>query len=327
MADDGNRVSDQYPELFHYTTVCAFEKIYNSQTFWATHFEDLNDRSELRRFRLKLIGFVAPIIREIFHKRMQCDTQFGKKVDSHGGIDAVVDQEAATQLDVLDRNTFGEGGFRDTFLCSFCAHDAQSYAAKHGLLSQWRGYGTGGGVAIVLDTYGIEKSMKHEKDVFSHPMNHIGDVKYDCDDTGIQKAFCDVFKLFPEILNVFYSGQEPSYDRIFDHFVQGSTLVKHRGFHEEREVRIVVTHRPTDPDSIFYDRALDSKPKKVIRYTRRGDSEVRYIELFGEAPLPIERVIVGPSRIQNLNYQRISDLVKGSKPKIDVVKSETPFVG
>jgi len=167
--------------------------------------------------------------------------------------------------------------------------------------------------------------MEHEESVFAHPVNHIGDVKYDDDDTGIEEAFCKVFKHFREILNALYAGQEPGYKKIFKHFVHGSTLVKHHGFREENEVRIVVSPRPTNPDSFFYNCADVSKPRKAIRYRRRGDSEVRYIELFGEAPLPIKRIIVGPSRIQNLNYQTISDLVTGSG--IEVVKSEIPFLG
>src|SRR3990170_3502962 len=148
MADDAKRVADLYPELFHYTTVRAFENIYTSRKFWATHYEDLNDSSELRRFRLKVSKFVTPIIREILEKRMQSDTQIATKVYSHGGLDAVVDQEAAERLDILHRVNFGKRGFRETFICSFCAHGAQSYEAKQGLLSQWPGYGTGGGVAI-----------------------------------------------------------------------------------------------------------------------------------------------------------------------------------
>ncbi len=327
MADDANRVSDQYPELFHYTNVSAFESIYTSQTFWATHYQDLNDSSELRRFRPKLSEFITPYIRKLFDKRILGDATLAEEVARRGGIDSVVEQESVNHLMNLHRQTFGEGAFQETFICSFCAHSAQAYEATHGLLSQWRGYGTDGGVAIVLDTRGIEEKMAHEKNVFAHPINHIGDVKYDDDDAGIRKAFWEVFDYFPEILDAFYSDQEPGYEKLFDHFVQGSTLVKHHGFNQENEVRIVVSPRPTNPDAIFYNHAHDAKLTKVIRFRRRGDSESRYIELFGEASFPIKRIIVGPSRIQNLNYQRISDLVAGSEAKLEVVKSETPFVG
>jgi len=325
MAGDVKRVSDEFPELFHYTTVAAFENIYKSQTFWATYYQDLNDRSELLRFRMKVGQHITPHVRKIFAKRVQCDEEFARVVKNHGGLDAVVSREVAIQLDVIHRNTFGEDAFRETFVCSFCAHRAGSYEGTHGLLSQWRGYGGGGGVAIVLDTAGIEERMKREADVFAHPINQIGDVKYDNDNVGIQRAFCRVFGCLPGILDALYSGQQAPYEEIFDHFVQGSTLVKHHAFHEENEIRIVVAPRPTKPGSIFYDVAHDTKPQKVVRYRRRGESEVRYISLFGEAPLPIERVVVGPSWSQNVNYQAIKDIAGGLE--IEVIKSDTPFLG
>jgi hypothetical protein len=94
---------------------------------------------------------------------------------------------------------------------------------------------------------------------------------------------------------------------------------------------------PQLPSSIFYECKNPSKPTKAIRYRRKGEGEVRYIELFGiddkhglpkgrvKAGLPIERLIVGPSRIQNLNYQKIRELTSGST--IDVTKSGIPFLG
>lgn len=323
MANGTERASDKHPELFHYTTVDAFKSIYNSRTFWATHYEDLNDSSELRRFGLKIRDFIAPMIREKFEERTGRDEQFAAKVDGDGGIDSVVGREAAMHPDVLHRKTFGEKGLQHVFVCSFCAHDAGSYGAEHGLLSQWRGYGAGGGIAIVLDRHDIEKRMKQEMCVFSHPINHIGDVTYD-NDPGLENKgeFSGLFELLPKLLCQFYSDEQPRYEEIFEPFVLGSTLVKHHGFHEEKEVRIVVSTMPTNPASIFYADQNDSKP---IKYRPRGDGECRYIELFGGAPLPIKRVIVGPSRIQNSNSQNVREWIKGAG--IDVVMSETPFVG
>jgi hypothetical protein len=88
-----------------------------------------------------------------------------------------------------------------------------------------------------------------------------------------------------------------------------------------------VSPYPTNPDSIFHSSKLPKESKK-IKYSARGDSEIRYIELFGNGKddkLPITRIIVGPSRFQNLNYQKIRELVKD--PKIEVVMSKTPFLG
>ena len=324
-------VSDELPELFHYTTVDAFENIYKEQKFRATHYEDLTDSSELKQFRLKVLEFIYPIILETFEKRMQSDAQFSKQVNSNGGIKIIVDQEAAMHLDILHKNTFGKRGHHETFICSFCNHTKETHEASHGLLSQWRGYAAGNGVAIVLDTSGIEEKMRRERAIFAHPLNHIGDIKYDDDDEGIKKEFCNVFEKFPNILHALYSDRgkvlAAGYEEIYDHFASGSTLVKHRGFREEKEVRIVVSLYPTNPDSIFH----GSNPPnefKEIKYGARGDSEIRYIELFGndkDDKLPITRIIVGPSRFQNVNYQTIRKLVKD--PKIAIEMSKTPFLG
>ena len=323
MLDNENPVSKEFPELFHYTNVSALTNIFKEHIFRATHYEDLNDKSELERFSLKVRDFIRPIIREYFSMRMQHDIQIAKEVNRDGGIDILVDKEAAMFLDTTHKVTFGKNAL-EPFVCSFCAHGAKSYEAKHGLLSQWRGYAADGGVAIVLDTRGIEDRMQHEQGIFAHPINHIADVIYDNDDAGIKKNFSTVFKHFPEILDMLYKNKQPPYELIFDHFIYGSTLVKHHGFYEEKEVRIVVAPRP-NRDSILYVPEHESKPSKVIRYTQRGNSEVRYIELFGDAPLPIKRVIIGPSQFQNLHHQKVTDLVQDSN--IEVVMSDTPFLG
>lgn len=316
------RVSERNQELFHYTTVDAFKSIYMSQRFWATHYEQMTDSSELTRFRLVLSEFIAPYVRRPFKNRMLQNRQLAKMIKSDGGIDAVVHEEARMIANTLHEHTFGQRGIPDTFIFSFCAHNDEPYAAEHGLLSQWRSYGTNG-VAVVFDTAGIENRMSEEHRVFSHPVTHIGDVTYD-DDPNINKKpeFRKVFNLFPEILEKLYSRVQPPYEQIFLDFIMGSTLTKHHAFHEEAEVRIVISLSPTNPASPFYS---DQRNRKPIKCRLRGGSEVQYIELFGDAPLPIKRVIVGPSRVQNFNYQSVKEILACSR--VEVVKSATPFVG
>lgn len=322
MVEELERVSKKYPKLFHYTSMPAFKNIYKSRQFWATHYAQMNDSSELTRFHLQVCEFITPKIREIFDHRMRSDAKFAAAVQEAGGIDTVARKDASMLLDRLHRTTFGECGLHETFISSFCAH-SDSYQVANGLLSQWRGYGAGGGVAIVLDTEVIEDLMRHEKCVYKHPVNHIGDVAYDADESLKEKRdFRKVFDYFPKILCKYYKCVQPPYEEIFEDFIRGATLVKHHAFHEETEIRIVVSTTPTNKDSCFY---ADQSNRKPIKYMTRGDREVRYIELFGNAPLPIKRVIVGPSRVQNFNYQTIHEVVAGSG--IEVTKSETPFLG
>jgi hypothetical protein len=334
MDDDENLVSKEFPELFHYTTVSAFESIYKTpQQFRATHYEDLNDSSEFTRFRLKVRDFIRPKIWEIFDKKVRCSAEIAKDVSKQGGIDFVVNKEAEWLLDEVHRHTFGKQMYKDTFFSSFCAHNISSYEARHGLLSQWRGYGAAGGVAIVLDTSGVEKMLHHDSQVFQLQIIIMGTVIYDNDsnDVRIKKIFKDVFKYFPKILEEIYpekglcneKGLESYFEKIHDHFLLGSIRVKHDAFHEENEIRIVVS--PRTKDSFSYN-LEDSKRQKKFRYRQIGNCEARYIELFGDAPLPIKRIIVGPSRTQNFNYQRIREIVDKNS-RIDVVNSEIPFLG
>jgi hypothetical protein len=186
----------------------------------------------------------------------------------------------------------------------------------------------------VLDTLGIEERMEYERDVFSHPVNHIGDVVYDTDDEGIMRDFSEAFRILPSYLKSIYcDGIQISKNETEDlliPFVHGSTLVKHHGFHEENEVRIVVCPVPTNPDSIFYSSpdsvfSSNTKKSKKIKYREKNQRELRYIELFGDRPLPIKRVIIGPSRLQNVYYQNLTECVAGSK--LEIVKSKIPYLG
>jgi hypothetical protein len=335
MADHENIVSKQFPELFHYTSVSALESIFKTQQFWATHYANLNDSTEFARFRLKVCEFIRPKIREIFDKRMQGSTEIAADVNRQGGIDIVVDEETERLLDTVHSSTFSRQMYRETFVSSFCAHDIKSYEARNGLLSQWRGYAAEGGVAIVLDTADVEKMMRHDHDdVFQLQVMLMANVIYDNDDNDlrIKNDFHEVFEHFPKILEIGYSDKELSNKRRFvshfeamhNHFVLGSILVKHHAFQEENEVRIVVS--PMTGDSYSSYNPDDPKLQKEIRYRQEGNCEARYIELFGDAPLPIKRIIVGPSRIQNLNYQRIRGIID-KKSFVEVVKSDIPFLG
>lgn len=324
--DNEISVSEQYPELFHYTKVSLFENIYKTKEFWAGHYEDSNDSTEFARFRLRVNEFIRPIIWGSFDKKMLDSPEDTKKVKRDGGIDFLVNKEVEMFLDDLHRHTFGKGMFKDTFVSSFCAHDSQSYESKHGLLSQWRGYGADGGVAIVFDTLSVDKILRHEFNVFDYQIMFISDVTYDSTDnyTRIRGRFKKVFELFPELLEEFYKEKEiePYLEKMLKHFVLGSTLVKHHAFHEENEIRIVVS--PTTKDS-FQEHDESKQPKK-IHHTQKEGRKIQYIILNENSPLPtIKRIIVGPSRSQDQNYQKIMKLVKSSNIKIE--KSTIPFVG
>ena len=332
MNDDEHPVSVDFSELFHYTNLSAFKKIYESKKSRATHYQDLNDTTEFTRFRIKVWQFILPIIRNISERQRQRDKEYAAYVNEYGGIEEDVNRIAEDILSTVHSHTFNKKMYKETFVCSFCAH-TKPVEVKDGLLSQWRGYGADGGVAIVLDTLKIEKMLAREYDKFQiKNISILATVIYDNDrnDLIIKQRFENVFRYFPKILaekspekgscdtNILQS----CFEAMHDHFLLGSIRVKHNAFHEEKEIRIVVPTTTKNSDSY---NSKDLKPLKEIRYRQEDNREARYIELFGKARLPIKRIIVGPSRIQNVNYQIVKDIVKN--PKIDVIKSDIPFIG
>jgi hypothetical protein len=50
----------EHPELFHYTRSAAFEGIVKSNTFWASHYEDMADKKEVLLLREPLVAALAP---------------------------------------------------------------------------------------------------------------------------------------------------------------------------------------------------------------------------------------------------------------------------
>ena len=332
MGSTEHSVSKDFPELFHYTNLPAFKKIYESPKFRATHYEDLNDTTEFTRFRLKVEQSICPIIRNILERQIQRDKKYAIHVSRYGGIERFMDEIAKDLINKVHNHTFNKNMYKETFICSFCAH-TQPDEVKDGLLSQWRGYGEGGGVCIVLDTSKIEKMIIREYDKFQiNNISLLATVLYDNDSNNmiIKKSFEKVFKYFPRVIKEIYLGEksgnkkklETFFEAMHDHFLLGSIRVKHSGFHEENEIRIVM---PITTRASFSYKREDRRPLKEIRYRQEGNREARYIELFGDDSLPIKRIIVGPSRIQNVNYQTVKDIVNNQN--IEVIKSEIPFIG
>ena len=70
-----------------------------------------------------------------------------------------------------------------------------------------------------------------------------------------------------------------------------------------------------------------TKRFKEIRYREGVCGSIPYIRLFDrlDADLPIERVIVGPSRNQKAVKSSVLELVEGRGIQVEL--SETPFVG
>ena len=104
-----------------------------------------------------------------------------------------------------------------------------------------------------------------------------------------------------------------------------ATAFKHQGFYEEREVRLVAM-AGTGLAAEMERKAGRTPPLKEVCKTSRGGRVRRHIALFGKdfAPLPVQRVIVGPSPSQDVNAAFAQKIVGR---KVPVSTSATPYIG
>ena len=94
------------------------------------------------------------------------------------------------------------------------------YERNNGLLSEWRGYGSGGSYCSVLDTRRMFDllDMEFNKYYWSH-LNFDG-MFYAGDDFRMSNVFPELVDVFQNFYNAFVDGQEPDVARgfgVFEH--------------------------------------------------------------------------------------------------------------
>ena len=105
-------------------------------------------------------------------------------------------------------------------------------------------------------------------------------------------------------------------------FIVASARIKHRGFREEGEVRLIVV--PRSPEGQQIEQSSDL-PRIQTLWRATAGGEAQYVELFGR-DLPIVRVMVEPSRHQQVNERRVKACLP-DLPANMIQLSDTPFIG
>lgn len=213
------------------------------------------------------------------------------------------------------------------YVSSFCAHTFdQSYEQENGLLSQWRGYADGG-YAIVFDTKGLCNLCQAEGGRFYYSAIQFGDVVYDGDEQGFAEEFGATIEKVKEGFLRFIETGGMEVGEIYGDVISMFTRLKHRGFMEEREVRIVALPMTREIE-VEYKRVDQTyvAPERPMKHILRREDGAPYIELFEiehEDRLPIKRIIVGPQNRQEEAEQEVMKLVSGTS--IEVHRSATPL--
>src|SRR4051812_14391758 len=168
------RISEAHDELYHYTTAQGLEGVLRSQQLWGTHVGYLNDAEEhVGFFVRRLPKLLEGPSREAVTELMQ--TPKGQSaIENMGGPEHAIDDFRRHLADAARAVTFE---INEPYVLSFCSGDV-SRTRHDGLLSQWRGYGTDGGYAIVFDSAMLEELLDQEVRAFEYQFANFADVDY-----------------------------------------------------------------------------------------------------------------------------------------------------
>lgn len=311
----------EYPEIFHYTDSGGFQGILSTNTLWATHYRDLNDTTEVQFIREPLQAAITGSFERLLRLKDPLATRV-RPGSAPGIAKDLVDSLYHIGIDRPEAYLHTE-----PFITSFCSH-RDSYEQQHGLLSQWRGYGGTGGFCIVFDTELLGQLLAAETRSCYYVNASIQQVAYASEDAALEALFPDLISSCKVFLHEFVErNPKQPFENIFTSFLRGATVLKHQAFREEAEIRVVAVpgNRQAFEEEGKENGNHDSRPLKPVNRRATSGGTSRYIILFDalSAGLPIQRVIVGPSRHQSQRADLARELLD---PSIPLVLSETPYL-
>ena len=324
-------VSQQYPELLHYTTLEGLRGIVSSGCLWATDATCLNDSGEITHFFDERLRALVLEDARNYAIELARTPEYLARMVSNGGIDKIVDMKADAWHSTLRRVTLA---MNRPFVLSLSG-PSDVRVQNSGLLSQWRGYGGDGGYGLVLDTVKLEAMLEAESKAHHYMQVQIGDVFYHGIEPQSQPAAPDVAEfeaiVHQGVARMMRGGTAEETERLYEAVTALSCLYKHWGFWEEREVRVVVV--PAS-DEVASSGEPHAPPRKEVKSFLRDEKNIPYVELFSrpgpadkQGTLPVKRVIVGPHKNRKLHADSVRSLLASNGYAAEVVQSEIPYIG
>jgi hypothetical protein len=274
-------------------------------------------------------GFFNRVLPEILKP------EFERYIEEYEHLADYIQAASSTVVDQLDPrlgkivDVFHEAETRSQnhYVVSFCTTDHE-WISKNGLLSQWRGYGLDGGYALVFDTQGLDSLLPAESEIYHESSILFAAAQYQMtdflsiEDEQVRQHIQSVKKWVFAYLTTGKIDEDA-----IESMSLLSTMCKHRGFEEEKEIRIVVR----EPSVEMGQDPLNEtgKPYREIHSYLRDGATVPCIHLFEGQKLkmlPIRRVIVGPHPDKNKRRKAVEILLH-DHGITEVVVSDTPYRG
>ncbi len=309
--------------VFHYTDAAGLLGILQSDNLFATDYRFLNDPSEGQILREMLLPLFETEIAE-FTPKLIAKGWLKKKIYEKDGL-SVHRLHAEGLYRALIQAVDNVSPF---FVTSFCKHDDGSDAYSHGLLSQWRGYGGGGGFAIEFDEKELDELMFAEQRTNAYAGVKSESVRYKNHSTAFDPnhfkglAGAMTRQIFEHVgIDATEVTGNKNIDAAVMEFAKLAPFLKHSGFAEECEYRMVgiCLRRTKMPRA-------EKREVKPIKFRARNGLLSPYIEFLGNTGgLPIKGVIVGPHAFQQRQVDAVQMLAESYDLKLDIRRSELPY--
>ncbi len=290
----------------------------------------LNDYSEIVLFRDKLISLILPYVREAYEELIRQTPHIEQEINKVGGLSQVVQHDTEVFVNAQYEATGDE-----IYILSFCGQHKNPQINRNGLLSQWRGYGAGGGFALVFNTQKLEEMMEIEAKKYEYSAMHLCDLVYSDDENKLKEELSEDLSIIAGDVKTLFNRVKLSEKEKADalkgyfSFVRCISRYKHYGFREENEVRMVVLPTVLEEEllKLASTHGAIPKPEKERKFRDKNGQPIPYIELFNsiDIELPIERIIVGPHKEKEARAAALRVILRNTK--IEIICSDIPFVG
>jgi hypothetical protein len=290
----------QLPLLAHYTSIGTLERIAQTGEIWFSNPLYMNDVDELR-YGMNL-GLHA--------------------VRSHTGLrEACPPDHYNALLDAFDAlfTTFDNDSAFDVYVFSCSEHDDE--IGDDGLLSMWRGYGgDGNGVAIVFD---MAQLLAARTPLLVRQVQYLS---YEASEAWMD-AKLQQFALSLQRAGGPVAGMKDAAAALFERIKLFALFTKHRGFHEEREWRLVYL-REQDVEGLLTQqlhyaiggRGIEPRLRFTTEALGEEDTRPRMEEM-------VQRIILGPVLATPLALRSVVRMLELYQPAWAhrVARSSTPY--
>jgi hypothetical protein len=305
--------------LFHYTTANGLIGIFESGELWSTAYYCANDEHELSAGS----GVLSRLFRERAFELQRANDPRAVLFDRRG-------------VDIMDFADGFERRLTNTAMNSLVAYitcfckPANEEGFLHGLLSQWRGYGTDGGYALQFSRsrlkaaaeiankatdsnydledvhYSLENPLKES--VLEHRAAFLGEFEKHLDELAMPIDFSRTTGRNP-IFELLKGPLIPLLDYL--------TCTKNVHFAEERECRL--NHiQPVAMSPAFRPVRRFGRNGLVVSYTTTPKDSFDVLSC-------IDWIVVGPGPRMTARFKAVCELVKHSGRDIQVRPSHIPF--